>query len=178
MSHDLLYRPCVGVALANRDGLAFIGHRKRKRGNEVLDERAWQMPQGGIDDGEEPLKAARRELWEETNIRSIELIAEMPEWLRYDLPVGARSRWSGRYRGQTQKWFLFRFVGRDKEIDVRNPAGGAHDAEFDDWRWERFERLPELVVPFKREVYETVAATFAPLAQPGGIVSPRSQEEG
>ena len=78
-------------------------------------------------------------------MRSIELIAELPGWLKYDLPEGARGRWSGRYRGQTQKWFLFRFVGPDKEIDVRHPAGGAHDAEFDDWRWERLERLPELV---------------------------------
>jgi putative (di)nucleoside polyphosphate hydrolase len=99
-------------------------------------------------------------------VRSIELIAELPRWLKYDLPDGARGRWGGRYRGQTQKWFLFRFVGPDKEIDVRRPADGAHDAEFDDWRWERFERLPEIVVPFKREVYEEVAASFAPLARP------------
>ena len=124
------------------------------------------MPQGGIDDGEEPLKAARRELWEETNVRSVELIAEMPDWLRYDLPLEARSRWSGRYRGQTQKWFLFRFTGDESEINVHRPAGGAHEAEFDEWRWERFERLPDVVVPFKREVYETVAAAFAPLARP------------
>ena len=125
MSNDLPYRPCVGVALVNRAGDAFIGLRKRKRSSEVLDARSWQMPQGGIDDGEEPLEAAKRELWEETNVRSIELIAELPRWLKYDLPEGARGRWSGRYRGQTQKWFLFRFVGLDKEIDVRRPAGGA-----------------------------------------------------
>jgi putative (di)nucleoside polyphosphate hydrolase len=168
MSHDLLYRPCVGVALVNRDGHAFIGHRKRKRGNDVLDARAWQMPQGGIDEGEEPLKAARRELWEETNVRSVEFIAEMPDWLSYDLPVAARSRWSGRYRGQTQKWFLFRFTGDEGEINVHRPAGGAHEAEFDEWRWERFEHLPDVVVPFKREVYEAVAATFAPLARSAG----------
>ncbi|HKI14676.1 MAG TPA: RNA pyrophosphohydrolase [Roseiarcus sp.] len=166
MSNDLPYRLCVGVALANLAGDAFIGRRKRKRSSEILDPRSWQMPQGGIDDGEEPLEAAKRELWEETNVRSIELIAELPRWLKYDLREGARGRWSGRYRGQTQKWFLFRFLGPDREIDVRRPAGGAHDAEFDDWRWERFERLPDLVVPFKREVYETVAAAFAPLARP------------
>jgi len=124
---DLPYRPCVGVALVNLEGDAFIGHRKRKRSSEVLDPRSWQMPQGGIDSGEQPLEAARRELWEETNVRSIELIAELPRWLKYDLPEGARGRWSGRYRGQTQKWFLFRFVGPEKEIDVRRPAGGAHD---------------------------------------------------
>ena len=128
---------------------------------------------GRIDAGEEPFEAAKRELWEETNVRSVELIAELPDWLTYDLPEDARGRWSGRYRGQTQKWFLFRFVGSDKEIDVHHPAGGAHDAEFDDWRWERLERLPELVVPFKREVYEAVAAAFAPLARPAGIVNLR-----
>jgi putative (di)nucleoside polyphosphate hydrolase len=153
MSSDLPYRSCVGVALVNQAGDAFIGHRKRKRATEVLDARSWQMPQGGIDAGEQPLEAAKRELWEETNVRAIELIAELP---------------TGRYRGQTQKWFLFRFVGAEKEIDVRRPAGGAHEAEFDDWRWERFERLPDLVVPFKREVYQTVAASFAPLARPAG----------
>jgi putative (di)nucleoside polyphosphate hydrolase len=168
MSRDLPYRPCVGVALVNRAGNAFIGHRKRKRATEALDARSWQMPQGGIDAGEEPLEAARRELWEETSVRSIELIAELPTWLKYDLPEGARGRWGGRYRGQTQRWFLFRFVGPEKEIDVRRPAGGAHDAEFDDWRWERFERLPDLVAPFKREVYEAVTASFAPLARPAG----------
>ena len=166
MSRELPYRPCVGVALVNRDGEAFIGHRKRKRGTDILDARSWQMPQGGIDTGEQPLAAAKRELWEETSVRSIELIAELPRWLKYDLPEGARGGWVGRYRGQTQKWFLFRFTGEDREIDVRRPAGGAHDAEFEDWRWERFERLPELVVPFKRQVYEVVAESFAPLAKP------------
>jgi putative (di)nucleoside polyphosphate hydrolase len=168
MATDLPYRPCVGVALANPTGEVFIGHRRRKRNDEALDQRSWQMPQGGIDAGEPPLDAARRELWEETNIRSIELIAELPEWLSYDLPEEALGRWAGRYRGQSQKWFLFRFVGRDSEIDVRFPAAGAHDAEFDAWRWERFERLPDLVVPFKRKVYETVASIFAPLASPAG----------
>ena len=99
MSNDLPYRSCVGVALINRAGDAFIGHRRRKRGAELLDARSWQMPQGGIDVGEEPFAAARRELWEETSVRSIELIAELPGWLKYDLPEGARGRWTGRYRG-------------------------------------------------------------------------------
>ncbi len=164
MTDGLPYRPCVGVALANRAGDVFIGHRKRKR-SERLDALAWQMPQGGIDAGEAPLVAATRELWEETSVRSIELVAEMPEWLSYDLPDEARGRWAGRYRGQTQKWFLFRFGGEESEIDVEHPAGGHHAAEFDAWRWERFERLPDLVVPFKRKVYEAVAETFAPLAR-------------
>ncbi len=165
MSTDLPYRPCVGVALANRQGEIFIGHRKRKRGEEGLDKRSWQMPQGGIDEDEKPVEAARRELWEETNIRSTDMIAEHPDWLNYDLPEGARGRWAGRYRGQSQKWFLFRFLGLDSEIDVRFPADGKHGAEFDAWRWERFERLPDLVVPFKRNVYEAVAAEFAPLVR-------------
>ena len=164
MSENLPYRPCVGVALVNRAGEAFIGHRRRKRG-EHLDAHAWQMPQGGVDAGETPIEAARRELWEETNVRSIDFVAEHPEWLNYDLPAEARGRWAGRYRGQTQKWFLFRFTGPDAEIDVRHPAGGQHDAEFDDWRWERFDRLAEAVVPFKRPVYEAVVAVFAPLAK-------------
>jgi putative (di)nucleoside polyphosphate hydrolase len=163
MIEGLPYRPCVGVALINRDGDVFVGHRKRKR-SEHLDGKAWQMPQGGIDAGEAPVEAARRELWEETNVRSVELVAELPGWQTYDLPENARAKWGGRYRGQTQKWFLFRFLGSDAEIDVHEPAHGRHGAEFDAWRWERFERLPELVVPFKRSVYEAVAVAFAPLA--------------
>lgn len=168
MNNNLPYRLCVGIALVNRHGEAFIGHRKRRRNGEALDERSWQMPQGGIDAGEKPLEAARRELWEETNVRSIELIAEFPEWLSYDLPEAARGRWAGRYRGQSQKWFLFRFLGQDTEIDVRLPADGRHGAEFDAWNWERFERLPDLVVPFKRKIYETVVAAFAPLSNGTG----------
>ena len=162
------YRPCVGVALVNRVGDAFIGHRKRKRGSEVLDPRSWQMPQGESTRANNRSKRRSASFGKKPTSGSTELIAELPEWLKYDLPEDARGRWSGRYRGQTQKWFLFRFVGSDKEIDVHRPADGAHDAEFDDWRWERLERLPELVVPFKREVYETVAAAFAPLARPAG----------
>ena len=167
MSRDLPYRPCVGVALVNQAGDAFIGHRKRKRATEVLDARSWQMPQGGIDAGEEPLEAARRELWEETNVRSIELIAELPTWLKYDLPEGTRAgAGAGAIADRPRNGSCFDSCGPEKEIDVRRPAGGAHDAEFDDWRWERFERLPDLVAPFKREVYEAVAAAFAPLARP------------
>jgi putative (di)nucleoside polyphosphate hydrolase len=126
----------------------------------------WQMPQGGIDAGEDPAKAARRELYEETSVRSAKLIAEGPQWLAYDLPDDARNRFAGRYRGQTQKWFLFRFDGDEAEIDIHRPANGQHKPEFADWRWERFEALPDLVVPFKREVYVQVAAWFAPLARP------------
>ena len=163
---DLPYRTCVGMMLINAAGLVFIG--RRAGGIEHVDEsHVWQMPQGGVDPGEDTWEAAKRELYEETSVRSVEKLGEVADWLTYDIPRTVAGRaWKGRYRGQTQKWFLFRFVGADKEIDVRRPAEGAHDAEFDDWRWERFERLPELVVPFKRDVYETVAATFAPLARP------------
>ena len=163
--NDLPYRPGVGIALVNREGLVFIGRRKPKGGEEILAAHAWQMPQGGIDAGESPLEAAKRELWEETNVRSIALVAEMPEPLSYDLPADARRAWSGRYRGQAQNWFLFRFMGAEAEIDVVHPADGKHAAEFEEWRWERFERAPDLVVPFKRKVYEAVAKAFAPLAR-------------
>lgn len=156
------YRPCAGAALVNAAGCVFIGRRRRERGVPLAGHE-WQMPQGGIDDGEDPLAAARRELYEETNVRSASLLAEAPEWLAYDLPEGARGRFGGRYRGQTQKWFLFRFEGEEREIDIAQPAGGAEPPEFSQWRWERFGALPDLVVPFKREVYVQVAAWFAPL---------------
>ena len=161
---DLPYRPCVGVMLLNRDGLAFIG--RRIDGPEHVDlAHAWQMPQGGIDPGEEPWPAALRELREETNIRSVERIGEIAEWLKYDIPreiVG--QAWKGKYRGQTQKWFAMRFTGAESEIDVAHPDG-APEAEFAAWRWEPLQNVPELVVPFKRAVYERVVSEFARLAK-------------
>jgi putative (di)nucleoside polyphosphate hydrolase len=161
---DLPYRPCVGIALLNHDGLAFIGRRRSEGGPEhVADGYAWQMPQGGIDAGESPLEAALRELYEETNVRSASLIAEAPDWYAYDLPsVVAGRAWKGRYRGQTQKWFAFRFTGPDSEIDIHRPGGGRHRPEFDAWRWERLEALPALIIPFKRPVYEKVVTAFLP----------------
>ena len=159
------YRPCAGVALVNRTGEVFVGRRKKERGVKLLGGHEWQMPQGGIDEGEDPLAAARRELYEETNVTSATLLEQGPEWLAYDLPEAARGRFAGRYRGQTQRWFLFRFEGEESEIDIHRPGGGVHAAEFADWRWERWEALPDLVVPFKREVYVQVAAWFAPLAR-------------
>ena len=162
----LPYRPCVGIALFNPQGLGFIGRRPLNDNTEkVSPEHAWQMPQGGIDDGESPQDAALRELYEETNIRSISLLAEAPDWFTYDLPPAFLGKaWKGRYRGQKQRWFAFRFDGDESEIDVANPGGGGHKAEFDTWRWERLERLPELVIPFKRRVYEQVVSAFAPVA--------------
>jgi putative (di)nucleoside polyphosphate hydrolase len=168
---DLPYRRCVGIAVFNRDGLVFLG--RREGGPEhVADGHAWQMPQGGIDAGETPLEAALRELYEETSMRSVSLLGEATDWLAYDLPprVSARA-WRGRYRGQTQKWFAFRFEGEEDEIDIATPGGGAHRPEFADWRWERLERTPELIIPFKRDVYERVAAEFARFAQGPAAVS-------
>ena len=165
MSSNLPYRRSAGVALINRDGAIFIGRRRKSRGAGPLAGHEWQMPQGGIDEGEAPIEAARRELYEETTVSSASLIAEAPDWLSYDLPKET-DHWRGRYRGQTQKWFLMRFEGEDSQIDIEHPAGGAHPPEFDAWRWERLEALPALVVPFKRGVYEAVVALFAPLAIP------------
>ncbi len=146
------HRPCVGQMVLNRDGLVFIG--RREGGPEHVDrDHAWQMPQGGIDEGEDPFEAALRELHEETNIRSVERLGETRDWLAYDLsPEVADEAWGGRYRGQRQKWFALRFTGHDDEIDIVSPAGG-HKPEFTAWRWERLERLPALVIPFKRPVY-------------------------
>lgn len=158
---DLPYRPCVGVMLLNREGLVFIG--RRLGGPEHVDAtHSWQMPQGGLDKGEDPYEAAIRELYEETNVRSLAKLAESKDWYAYDLPsqVGKKA-WKGRYRGQKQKWFALRFTGDDAEINVLHPAGGHHKPEFLEWRWEKMERLAELVIPFKREVYEQVVKEFS-----------------
>ena len=161
---DLPYRPCVGVMVLNRAGLAFIG--RRIGGPEHIDPmHSWQMPQGGIDSGEEPWPAARRELREETNIRSVERVAEISDWLTYDIPreiVG--QAWKGKYRGQKQKWFAVRFTGSESEIDVEHPEG-AHEPEFATWRWEPLKNVPGLVVPFKRAVYDRVVREFLPLTE-------------
>ena len=160
---DLPYRPCAGMAVLNRNGLVLIG--RRTDGPEHVDlTHVWQMPQGGIDEGEDPYPAALRELYEETNIRSVEKLGEIREWLSYDIPreiVG--QAWKGKYRGQRQKWYALRFTGKEREIDVADPAGG-HEPEFAAWRWERLEKTPDLIVPFKRKVYARVAREFAKFA--------------
>lgn len=149
----LPYRPCVGVMLLNRTGLAFAGQRVNMQTD------AWQMPQGGIDNGEDPRDAAFRELAEETGVVNAEVIGESAAWHRYDLPNEYLGRvWRGRYRGQEQKWFAMRFTGSDAEIDLN-----AHDREFATWRWLDPEDLPALIVPFKRAVYEAVIEEFRPL---------------
>jgi putative (di)nucleoside polyphosphate hydrolase len=159
---DLPYRPCVGVMLLNPRGLAWIGRRADHGGEPEGIGTWWQMPQGGMDEGEDPEAAARRELMEETGVRSISVLGRTRDWLLYDLPpelIGIA--WEGRYRGQKQIWFAARFEGEESEIDI-GPRGG-HAAEFDAWRWTSVAELPGLVVPFKRPVYEGVIAAFAPL---------------
>ena len=139
------YRPCVGLMLVNRAGLLFIGERRG-----VLN--AWQMPQGGIDPGEDPRAAAMRELHEEVGTDRAELVAESRYWYAYDLPPELRpARWGGNYRGQSQKWFGFRFTGTDADIDI---AG--HEPEFVRWRWARPDEVLELAVDFKRPIYQAV----------------------
>ncbi|HWU65135.1 MAG TPA: RNA pyrophosphohydrolase [Ensifer sp.] len=160
-AEDLPYRPCVGVMVINRDGLVWAGRRIPEENSEYDGSpQLWQMPQGGIDKGEEPLEAAWRELYEETGIKSASLLAEAPDWINYDLPaqlIGIGLK--GKYRGQTQRWFAFRFEGNEDEIAINPPPGG-HAAEFDAWEWKRMEELPELIVPFKRQVYLKVVDAF------------------
>jgi putative (di)nucleoside polyphosphate hydrolase len=162
----LPYRPCVGTMVLNRDGLVFVG--RRTSGPEHLDAdrtHSWQMPQGGIDPDEEPLAAALRELREETNITSVTLLAEARDWFTYDLPPALIGQaWNGRFRGQRQKWYALRFTGSDAEIDIANPDG--HQPEFVAWRWAALNELPDLVVPFKRQVYTAIVAEFAHLLTP------------
>jgi putative (di)nucleoside polyphosphate hydrolase len=150
----LPYRPCVGLMLVNADGLVFGGQRIDNPGP------AWQMPQGGIDAGEAPADAAFRELHEETGIsRNLaKVIAETADWLPYDLPVEMVPRiWKGRFRGQRQKWFALRFLGRDADVDITRPH-----PEFSRWAWLTPQALVEAAVPFKRQVYERVFSEFAP----------------
>jgi putative (di)nucleoside polyphosphate hydrolase len=154
---DLPYRPCVGVMLVNGDGKVFVGKRiDNKEGD------AWQMPQGGMDDGEDVLAAGLRELGEETGVTEANsaLLARSKEELLYDLPEELVGKlWGGKYRGQRQHWLLMRFTGADEEIDLE-----AHDpAEFCEWKWVDPELLPELIVPFKKRVYRAVLEEFREL---------------
>ncbi len=154
---SLPYRPCAGFMLVNRDGLVFVGERIDPSAHGY-----WQMPQGGIDPGEDVLSAALRELHEETGIGPdlVEVLARGSRPFLYDLPPELLGRvWKGRYRGQEQHWFLGRFLGADSDINL-----AAHNPpEFHAWKWVEPPRLPDLIVPFKRAVYAAVVAEFAPL---------------
>ncbi len=165
MQARLDYRPCVGTMVLNAQGLVWIGRRHDAPNEPEGPGSWWQMPQGGIDPNEEPNAAARRELYEETGIRSVHIIAESAAWYHYDLPENLRPRaWGGRYRGQRQKWFLLRFLGEDAEVTIERPPG--QEIEFDAWRWAAASELVSLIVPFKRAVYEQVLREFAPLLRP------------
>jgi len=163
----LPYRLCVGIMLFNAAGEVWLGHRfDEPHGNDEGRGTWWQMPQGGIDDGEDPRKAAHRELFEETCVRSAEIIGEASRWYNYDLPPHLIGKsWGGRFRGQTQRWFAMRFTGPDSEISVAAPPG--HKPEFDAWRWAPVGEVLDLVVPFKRGVYENVLREFRGLGALG-----------
>ena len=151
---SLPYRPCVGLMLFNPAGRIFVARRID------MPSEAWQMPQGGIDKKEKPRKAALRELKEEIGTDKAEIVAESESWRPYDLPRELQGAlWGGRFRGQTQKWFLLRFTGRDADIDI-----ATEHPEFVEWKWAELAEVPRLIVPFKRKVYEDVVAAFRHLA--------------
>jgi putative (di)nucleoside polyphosphate hydrolase len=159
----LPYRPCVGAMILNPAGLVWVGRRADAPGDPEGRGSWWQMPQGGIDEGEDPAKAVFREVQEETGMTSLEIAAELPGWHLYDLPqeLLAQKVWGGKYRGQKQKWFALRFKGHDREIDI-TPANGPAP-EFEAWRWAPAAELLDTIVPFKRDVYRAVLAEAAKL---------------
>ncbi|MEM7620963.1 MAG: RNA pyrophosphohydrolase [Pseudomonadota bacterium] len=157
---NLSYRPCAGIMLLNQDGFIWLG-RRIANNNDTEQSMYWQMPQGGIDADETPKAAAIRELEEETGITHVEIIAEAPDWLTYDLPedlLGVALK--GQYRGQKQKWFLMRFLGQEDEINISAKQG--HDAEFDAWQWAHPSQIAELTVPFKQHIYNKLLEIFSP----------------
>ncbi|WP_398481685.1 RNA pyrophosphohydrolase [Tardiphaga sp.] len=161
---DRPYRPNVGIALFNAEGKVLIGRRFKDDGPEIiLPGLEWQMPQGGVDPEEDPHVAMMRELWEETGVTHADYLGETG-WMTYDfIPHDDPTHRFAAFRGQRQKWFAVKFTGDDTEVDPLTPRNG-QPAEFDAWRWERLDRVADLVVPFRREVYRAVAKDFARFA--------------
>lgn len=154
----LSYRKGVGLMIINKKKQVFIG--KRLDGGKINAEDTWQMPQGGIDEGESIEQAAFRELHEETGIKSAAILCESKEWLQYDIPLPFRKQfWNGQYNGQEQKWLLLEFLGDDSEIDIENNG----HPEFKEWRWAGIDELPDLVVDFKKQLYLAVMTEFEPI---------------
>ncbi len=161
----LPYRPCVGIMIVNPAGHVWTGRRADMPGNAEGAGAWWQMPQGGIDEGEEPRAAAMREVYEETAMRSLDILGESRDWLTYDLPPELLGiAWGGKFGGQRQKWFAMRFTGDENEIDIGPRTG--HDIEFCAWRWTDPATLVEAIVPFKRDVYRAVVAELGRFARP------------
>ena len=151
----LPYRRCVGAALFSEVGLVWVGRRIPRPGQQISN--YWQMPQGGIDDNEDPSEAVIRELHEETGISQAEIIGEIDDWLSYDLPPDLVGKvWSGQYRGQSQKWFALRFGGSDADFHLSR----YEKPEFDAWKWVELGSLPNLIIPFKKKIYQRVVDEF------------------
>lgn len=165
-STDLPYRPCAGIMILNSANKVWMGHRPTSNHEEVrVGDKRWQMPQGGIDKGESPVDAAKRELWEETGITNATLLGQTPDWLTYDLPTDlVGTALNGKWRGQKQMWFAYRFLGQDEEINISNPPDGA-PVEFDKWQWVDIDDVAERIVEFKRDVYLQVVDQFRPLTE-------------
>ena len=152
---NLPYRRGVGAVLLNDKGLVWVGRRIDRRNQDL--EEYWQLPQGGIDSGEEPVVAVLREIDEETGADNVEVIGEVKEWLKYELPPDLKDKvWGGRYRGQSQKWFALQFKGSDSDFNLSKYV----KPEFDAWRWVELTTLPNLIVPFKKKIYERVTQEF------------------
>ena len=147
----LPYRQCAGIVLFNDSGMVLVG----KRIDQITE--AWQMPQGGIDENEEPLEAALRELEEEINTANVKILAESKNWYKYDIPKNLRGKlWKGRYRGQNQKWFAMKYLGDDNQIQPQS----VEKPEFNDWKWIDIEDLPRVAIKFKQDIYRSISVEF------------------
>lgn len=167
---SMKYRSCAGIALFNRQGQVWLGHRVKgndpKLSSDISEnDKLWQLPQGGIDKGEKPLKAAKRELWEETGVTNTRKIARIDGWLKYELPDELLGKGlKGKYRGQQLAWFAFLYEGDGSDINILEPPDGM-PVEFDEWRWATLEDIPKTIVEFKKPIYRKVVKKFAHLPE-------------